>query len=81
MSGRTQLSALSRKAPLPKRLPYTRPLETAPHAVPDLPPRESAAQEAYEEAGIEGIVAPESIGAYPYVKGERKGGGGLRLPR
>ncbi|MEX2617924.1 MAG: NUDIX hydrolase [Alphaproteobacteria bacterium] len=44
-----------------------------------LTPRESAAQEAYEEAGVEGIVAPESIGAYHYIKAEGKGGGGRRV--
>ena len=49
------------------------------HINDGLTSRESAAQEAYEEAGVEGIVAPESIGTYHYIKAERKGGGGRRV--
>ncbi|MEM1298270.1 MAG: NUDIX domain-containing protein, partial [Pseudomonadota bacterium] len=30
----------------------------------DMTPQEAAAQEAFEEAGLEGVVAPEPIGAY-----------------
>lgn len=37
---------------------------------------ESAAREAFEEAGIEGLVSPEPIGNYPYLK-ERKDGSGV----
>ena len=40
-----------------------------------LSPRESAAREAYEEAGVEGEVARRSVGTYEYVKTELKGGG------
>lgn len=36
-------------------------------------PSESAAQEAYEEAGIVGEVEPESIGRYSYEKRRRFG--------
>ena len=35
---------------------------------PDLTPVESAAMEAYEEAGIKGRVYPEQIGTYQYRK-------------
>jgi 8-oxo-dGTP pyrophosphatase MutT (NUDIX family) len=35
---------------------------------PDLTPAESAAREAYEEAGIRGEVIPEVIGTYSYEK-------------
>ncbi|MDA0661534.1 MAG: NUDIX hydrolase [Proteobacteria bacterium] len=49
------------------------------HINTGLTPQESAAQEAYEEAGVEGIVASESIGAYHYLKAEHKGGGGRRV--
>ena len=35
----------------------------------ELSPRESAAREALEEAGIEGMVSGESIGTYTYEKG------------
>ncbi len=35
---------------------------------PDLSPSESAAREAWEEAGIEGTVAPEPLGTYTYTK-------------
>lgn len=35
---------------------------------PELSPRESAAKEAFEEAGIEGEVLPEPVGAYTYEK-------------
>ncbi len=34
----------------------------------DLTSEESAAKEAYEEAGVEGEVFPKSIGAYTYTK-------------
>jgi 8-oxo-dGTP pyrophosphatase MutT (NUDIX family) len=36
-------------------------------------PPESAAQEAYEEAGIIGLVEPEAIGRYSYKKRRRFG--------
>lgn len=35
---------------------------------PDLTPEESAAREAYEEAGVKGTVIPGSIGKYHYKK-------------
>jgi 8-oxo-dGTP pyrophosphatase MutT (NUDIX family) len=35
----------------------------------ELSPRESAAREALEEAGIEGMVSGESVGCYAYEKG------------
>lgn len=35
---------------------------------PDLTPAESAAKEAWEEAGVRGTLAPEPIGAYRYEK-------------
>jgi len=35
---------------------------------PGLTPQQSAAQEAYEEAGVEGVVAAESLGQYSYPK-------------
>lgn len=38
-----------------------------------LSPSQSAAQEAYEEAGLTGYVSPEEIGAYPYEKVRRGG--------
>ncbi len=38
-------------------------------------PRESAAKEAFEEAGIEGIVGPEKIGTYRYTKSAQSGRG------
>lgn len=34
----------------------------------DLSPKESAAKEALEEAGIKGVIYPESIGRYQYDK-------------
>lgn len=37
-------------------------------------PAESAAQEAYEEAGIIGTVGPDPIGLYSYEKRRRLGG-------
>jgi predicted phosphate transport protein (TIGR00153 family) len=40
--------------------------------MPALPPRQAAAQEAFEEAGLTGIVGTEEIGAYRYEK-RRKG--------
>jgi len=36
---------------------------------PELSPRESAAREALEEAGIEGPVSGEAVGSYAYEKG------------
>jgi len=36
---------------------------------PKLSPRESAAREALEEAGIEGSVSGDSVGSYAYEKG------------
>jgi 8-oxo-dGTP pyrophosphatase MutT (NUDIX family) len=44
-----------------------------------LSPSESAAKEALEEAGVEGIVAVESIGTYQYTKVNQKGGGNRRV--
>ncbi len=35
---------------------------------PDMTPAESAAKEAFEEAGIKGEVNPESVGTYSYYK-------------
>lgn len=37
---------------------------------------ESAAREAFEEAGVEGIIGTKPIGNYPYLK-ERKDGGAM----
>jgi predicted phosphate transport protein (TIGR00153 family) len=36
--------------------------------IPGLSPAQSAAQEAYEEAGITGLISPEEIGTYQYTK-------------
>lgn len=49
------------------------------HIETGLTARDSAAQEAYEEAGIEGTVARISIGTYQYTKVEQKGGGLRRV--
>ena len=38
------------------------------HPIAGLPPHDSAAREAFEEAGIEGAVAAESIGVFRYRK-------------
>lgn len=46
------------------------------HPIAGLSPAESAAREAYEEAGIEGEVAPGALGAFRYRKRIRFG-----LPR
>lgn len=43
------------------------------HVEPDLTARESAAKEAYEEAGIEGVVAKRCVGVYRYAKTDGKG--------
>ena len=40
------------------------------HIEPELSPQDSAAKEAYEEAGLIGQVQHRSIGAYRYVKRE-----------
>lgn len=40
----------------------------------DLAPAESARIEAFEEAGVEGPIAPKAIGTYPYVKVMKDGG-------
>jgi uncharacterized protein Yka (UPF0111/DUF47 family)/8-oxo-dGTP pyrophosphatase MutT (NUDIX family) len=45
--------------------------------IPSLLNYETAAREAFEEAGIEGGIAPESIGSYRYMKRRR---GGLEVP-
>ncbi|HEU0095949.1 MAG TPA: NUDIX hydrolase [Rhizomicrobium sp.] len=37
---------------------------------------QSAAREAFEEAGVEGVIGPAPIGNYPYLK-ERKDGGAM----
>ena len=44
-----------------------------------LKPHESAAKEAFEEAGVKGQVESRSIGTYDYVKTELKGGGWCRV--
>lgn len=41
------------------------------HPMPGRRPHEAAAQEAYEEAGVEGEIASEPIGAFRYRKGWR----------
>jgi uncharacterized protein Yka (UPF0111/DUF47 family)/8-oxo-dGTP pyrophosphatase MutT (NUDIX family) len=41
--------------------------------IPGLSPAQSAAQEAYEEAGLTGLVSSEEVGAYRYEKGRRNG--------
>lgn len=41
--------------------------------IPGLSPSQSAAQEAYEEAGLTGYVSPEEIGTYRYEKRRRNG--------
>ena len=41
--------------------------------IPGKSPAESAAQEAFEEAGIVGRVEPEAIGRYSYEKRRRSG--------
>ena len=38
-----------------------------------LSPSQSAAQEAYEEAGLTGYVGAQELGSYPYVKRRRNG--------
>ena len=45
--------------------------------IPGLSPAQSAAQEAYEEAGLTGLVSPNEIGAYRYTK--RRGNGSSTL--
>lgn len=35
---------------------------------PELSPAESAAQEAFEEAGVKGTVSPDALGEYEYEK-------------
>lgn len=47
--------------------------------VDGLSARESAALEAFEEAGLEGELAKRSIGTYDYRKTELKGGGLCRV--
>ena len=41
--------------------------------IPGLSPPQSAAQEAFEEAGLTGLVSPEEVGAYRYDKVRRDG--------
>src|SRR5688500_614413 len=41
--------------------------------IPGLSPWQSAAQEAFEEAGLTGIVDPQEIGSYHYDKRRRNG--------
>ena len=43
--------------------------------VPGLPPHLSAAQEAYEEAGVRGAATSEPVGQYGYRKTRRSGRG------
>ena len=46
---------------------------------PGMTARKSAEKEAYEEAGIEGVVSKQSLGQYRYAKSERKSGGLCRV--
>ncbi len=48
------------------------------HIEDGMTPGESAAKEAREEAGVDGVVDPHSIGTYDYDKNDRKGSGGPR---
>lgn len=41
---------------------------------PELTPHESAFFEAFEEAGVFGVIKPRSIGSYTYCKSPEKGG-------
>lgn len=43
------------------------------NAVPGLPPHQSAAQEAYEEAGLTGLVEAQEIGTYRFDKRRKDG--------
>jgi predicted phosphate transport protein (TIGR00153 family) len=43
------------------------------NAVPGLPPHQSAAQEAYEEAGLTGLVEAQEIGTYLFDKRRKDG--------
>jgi len=49
------------------------------HVERGMTPRESAAAEAYEEAGLYGTVGKQPIGEYDYQKTELKGGGHCRV--
>jgi 8-oxo-dGTP pyrophosphatase MutT (NUDIX family) len=49
------------------------------HIEKGLSARESAEKEAFEEAGIKGDVAKQSVGAYRYAKTDKKGGGMRRV--
>lgn len=49
------------------------------HVEPHLSAHESAEKEAYEEAGITGLVAKRYVGVYSYAKTEKKGGGMRRV--
>lgn len=44
------------------------------HIEPGLTPRETARFEAYEEAGLSGVIGRRSIGSYVYTKRDDKGG-------
>lgn len=44
------------------------------HIAPGLSPRQSAGKEAYEEAGVEGVIDQQPIGHYHYRKTDEKGG-------
>ena len=44
------------------------------HIEPGLTPRETARFEAYEEAGLTGVIGSRSIGSYIYTKRDDKGG-------
>lgn len=46
---------------------------------PDLTAGESAMREAFEEAGLEGVIAGDSIGTYQYTKVDNNGGGDRRV--
>ncbi len=49
------------------------------HLADGMTPSDSAALEAFEEAGVEGDVSRQSIGSYDYMKTEPKGGGLRRV--
>lgn len=49
------------------------------HLENGLTPQDSAALEAFEEAGVEGKVSDRRIGTYDYIKIEKKGGGPRRV--
>ena len=46
---------------------------------PELTPAESAAKEAFEEAGVEGEVSPQLLGTYRYLKPDENTGASYRV--